>query len=505
MSWVIWVGFVAFVLAMLIVDLLVINRGSKPVSVRQALAWTGVTIVVSLSFAGVVWLMYNANWMGIASDMERWRAERPDGGALMGMSTGREAAVQFLGAWLLEYALSIDNLFVFAVIFRFYSVPVQYQRRVLFWGILGALVLRGGMIIAGAATVKRFEYTFYLFGAILLWTAYKMLRSGDDQPQDLERSVTVRVARKLYPVTDSYAGDRFFTRIEGRHMATPLFLVMLVVTLMDVVFAVDSIPAALGMTRDGFLVFSSNVLAIMGLRSLYFALAAVMDKFRYLKVSLVFVLAFIGIKMLLEDPAHLVLSHPLELHPAVSFMIVVGILSAGLIASALASRKERLQRRAPIDDLTVAAQHTWRRARRVVVLVVGLTIVFVVAPVVGALPGPGGLFVAAAGLGLLATEFVWARNWLRKIKAAATGASSAIQKKPKPWLVPLVGLGIAGVIWGLHEALPRVQEATQWRWLSHARGDHIWTLSIGPILAYLWWSFLTLRGWMQYRRCPPSA
>lgn len=462
-----WGGFILFVLVMLFLDLMVVNRKAHVISAREAIAWTCVCIVLALIFNGLVYFMYRDHWLGLGLG--------PEGKVLL---SGAEAAQVFFGGWLVEYSLSMDNIFVIALIFQYFRVPGQYQHRVLFWGILGALVMRGVMIAAGTTLVQRFDWTLYLFGAFLIYTAIRMLMAGDETP-DPERGWIVRTARRILPMTPGYEGERFFSKVDGRLAMTPLFLVLLVVETTDVVFAVDSIPAILGITTDPFIVFTSNVFAILGLRSMYFALAAIIDKFRYLKVSLVFVLAFVGVKMLIKDLYHI--------PTTASLITIVAMLCLGLVASAFASRRERRRRRPPIDDLAYAAELAWKRARRVVILVVGLTIIFIIAPLTGLIPGPGGIPVAIAGLALLATEFVWARNLLvsmkRRAQALATSADAlVIGSRPRPWLILPVVLAYLGAVallvyYGSHSG--------HWKLFL--------LLSAGPGLAIGYWAYATIR------------
>ena len=353
-----YAGFVAFVLVMLALDLGVLNRGAHVFSAKRALAFTGVTIVLSLMFGGFVYWAYDADFAGLGTRFREMEAAAattvptsvptppqtpPDvasipsdgtaGSSIASLtpgsspaqpSTGRQAATQYITGWLVEYSLSLDNIFVIALIFGYFKVPQMYQHRVLFWGVLGALILRGIMIAAGAALLTRFHWMIYVFGGFLVLTAAKLMFSGDGEVHP-DRNWAVRIARKLYPVSPHYDGQNFFTTYNGARAMTPLFLVLLVVETTDVIFAVDSIPAIFGITRDPFLVFTSNVFAILGLRSLYFALAAVMGLFRFLKQSLVFVLAFVGVKMLLASVYHI--------DAILSLGVILGILAIGVVAS----------------------------------------------------------------------------------------------------------------------------------------------------------------------------
>jgi len=319
MNWLIWLGFFAIFIGVLALDLGVLHREAKAMQVRQALGWTVVWIVVALSFAGLVYGVYEYQWFG-------WHAigEDPPDGA--------EAAIQFVTGYLLEWSLSVDNIFVIAIIFTYMKIPAQFQYRVLFWGIIGAIVLRGAMIAMGAALIHAFDWTFYLFGAILLYSAWRMLRSEDDQ-FDPGKSVLVRLARRVYPVTDKLDGERFFTLVDGARAATPLFVTLLLVDFADVVFAVDSIPAIFAVTQEPFIVFTSNAFAILGLRSLYFAIAGLMAMFKYIKLSLIFILGFVGVKMILH--------HHFEIPHVASLGVIVGFLAIGIVASIWSTRREQ--------------------------------------------------------------------------------------------------------------------------------------------------------------------
>lgn len=298
MTSILWIAFVVFVLVMLTLDLFVVNRKPHVIDTRQALLWTGVCVVMALGFNVLVYFIYEHNWFHIADSYGQVHARGGD------EAVGMEAATKFLTGWLVEYSLSLDNIFVIAIIFEHFRVAPKYQHRVLFWGILGALILRGIMIGLGAPIVQHFEWVLYIFGALLIYTGVRLIRQKEETMHP-ENGIVFRTANRIFPVAKGYEGDRFFVRQHGKYHATILFLVLLVVETTDVVFAVDSIPAIFGITTDPFIVFTSNVFAILGLRSLYFALASLKDKFEYLKFSLAFVLAFVGVKMLLEGVHHL--------------------------------------------------------------------------------------------------------------------------------------------------------------------------------------------------------
>jgi len=270
-----WVVFLVGVAVLLIVDLGVVGRRGETMPTRTALAWSAVWISFGLSFSLAVWA---------------WR--------------GGVAAQEYLAGYLIEESLSIDNLFVFMIVFGSLGIALRYQRKVLFWGILGAIVLRGTFIFVGVSILQRFEWVIYLFGALLVFTAYRLIRSHGVQV-DPERNPLVRIARRLFPVDVDYEGNAFTVRKAGRRMLTPLVIALVAVESADVVFAVDSVPAVLAVTSDPFVAFTSNVCAILGLRALYFALAGSLQRFEYLSWGLAIVLGFVGVKMLLSQVLHI--------------------------------------------------------------------------------------------------------------------------------------------------------------------------------------------------------
>jgi tellurite resistance protein TerC len=272
-----WVGFCVFILIMLAIDLGLFNRKPHEISYRNAAVWSGVWVALALLFAGLLF--------------------GPLGWELFGAAR-HEKALQFVAGYLIELSLSVDNLFVFLLIFSYFKVPPKYQHRVLYWGVLGALVMRVAMIIAGTELIDRFHWIIYIFGAFLVYTGAQMLRGGETEIEP-ENNVVVRFVSRYVPITRHYERRKFFTIVDGKRVGTLLLLVLIVVEVTDLVFAVDSIPAIFGVTTDRFIVYTSNVFAILGLRTFYFLLAGVVEKFHYLKVGLGIVLSFIGLKMLL--------------------------------------------------------------------------------------------------------------------------------------------------------------------------------------------------------------
>jgi tellurite resistance protein TerC len=301
-----WIGFNVFVLAMLAIDLGVFHRKAHAVSGKEALIWSVVWISLSLLFNLIIYLFWDR--MVPASAY-----------------TNSEAALAFLTGYLIEKSLSVDNIFVFILIFSFFAVPSAYQHRVLFWGILGALIMRGTLIFIGAALLEQFHWIIYVFGAFLVFTGIRMALSNSEENVQPDKNPVVKFFRRFMPVTENFEGDKFFVRRAGRLLATPLFLILLVVESTDLVFAVDSIPAIFAVTRDPFIVYTSNVFAILGLRALYFLLANVMDKFQYLKVGLSAVLVFIGVKMVIDGFYHIPIG--------ISLGVVASILTISVLAS----------------------------------------------------------------------------------------------------------------------------------------------------------------------------
>lgn len=301
-----WVGFNVFVLAMLAIDLGVFHRKAHTVSIREATAWSVVWVTLSLIFNyGVYHFM------------------------------GPEKGLEFLTGYLIEKALSVDNIFVFVLLFSYFRVPAMYQHRILFWGILGALIMRGAMIGAGAMLISRFHWIIYVFGAFLVVTGIRMAMQGDEEI-DPEANPILKLVRKFLPVTNHYHGQSFFVR-EERHgrmkvVATPLLVVLILVETTDLIFAVDSIPAIFAVTTDAFIVYSSNVCAILGLRALYFLLAGVIHKFHYLKLGLSIVLVFVGTKMLIVEFYKIPI--------VVSLLVVAAVLAAAITLSLMYPKKE---------------------------------------------------------------------------------------------------------------------------------------------------------------------
>ncbi|MFZ4150827.1 TerC family protein [Streptomyces pseudogriseolus] len=299
-----WIVFVVIVVVSLAVDLFA-HRTAHTIGFREATAWSAAWITLAVLFGGVVFLV-----------------------------VGTDAGVEYTTAWLLEKSLSVDNLFVFALIFSYFQVPRAYQHRVLFLGVLGALVFRGLFLAAGVAVVSSFTAVLYVFAAILFWSTYKILK-GEDESFDPGKSVAVRLLRKVIPVRDEYAGPHFFVKEAGRRVATPLLAVVAAIEAADLVFAVDSVPAVLAVSSDVFIVYTSNAFAILGLRALYFMLAGLLDRFHYLSYGLALILGFIGVKLVLQATHETVSTAVPEIPSLVSLAVIVVVLAVAITVSVL--------------------------------------------------------------------------------------------------------------------------------------------------------------------------
>ncbi len=303
----VWFALTGVIVVLLVADLLLVHRTAHVITIKEAAIESTIWISIGLLF-GVVMIV----WQGAA------------------------AGGEYYAGFLIEKSLSVDNVFVWAVIFSFFAVPREYQFRVLFWGIFGALVLRAIFIFAGVAIIERFEWVLYIFGAFLIYTAWKIARHDEEKEVDYNKNIAMRLVRRFVPTTDRYDGQKLFTRVSGRLLATPLFAVLILIEVTDVVFAVDSVPAVLAVSREPFIVFASNAFAILGLRSLYFLLGGMQGRFRYLNIGLGVILAFVGTKMLL-------IGRPFEVHlpTYVSLGVIAAVLAVSIWLSLRADRRDR--------------------------------------------------------------------------------------------------------------------------------------------------------------------
>ncbi|MEH6512856.1 TerC family protein [Maribacter arcticus] len=311
---IVWIVFIAFVLIFLALDLGVFHKNDHVIKSKEAGIWTAIWVTIAFSFSGVIYWLFNSGLI-----------DNPTG------LTPNNAVLKYITGYLIELSLSVDNIFVIAVIFSSFKIPPLYQHRVLFWGILGAIVFRALMIFFGVALITKFEWIIYIFGIFLLYTAFKMLK-GDENDFDPKNSFVFKQIKKIYPITTSMHGHDFFVKKIGVNAATPLFIALIVIELTDILFALDSIPAILAITTDPFIVFTSNILAILGLRSMYFLISRMLEKFRYINYSLVVILAFVGLKMLF--------SHYLELPEWVSIVVISVALASGVLSSVFIKERD---------------------------------------------------------------------------------------------------------------------------------------------------------------------
>jgi tellurite resistance protein TerC len=360
------------------------------------LAWTIAWFVLALCFNVFVYFLYENNWLGW-TDL----ASHAFG--------GQQAAIQFLTGFLMEKSLSVDNIFVIAMIFSYLKVPMVEQQRMLLWAVLGAIGLRAIMIVLGTVLMIRFQWIVYLFGGVLIATAARMLMIRQDNI-NIGRNPLVSLAKKLYPLTDDFRGGRFFSTLHGNRAITPLLLALILVASSNLMFAFNSIPAIFAVTQDPFLVFTSNIFSVLGLRALYFTIGVYVDRFRYIKLSLIFILVYLAIKIMLIH------YYPI---PNITSLAIIGIvLTLGILASLFVPPMDADRSVKPLfNDVVTLAVLSYRQARRIVVLVLGTSVLLIgIAMIV--LPGPA-VVVIPIGLGILAVEFAWARRWLQKIRQTA--------------------------------------------------------------------------------------
>ena len=305
---IVWILFLVAVLIFLALDLGVFNKNPHIINTKEASLWTVIWVTLSFLFSGVIYWIYSENYISNPDNL------KPSG-----------AMLKFITGYLIELSLSIDNIFVIAVIFAAFKIPQKYQHRVLFWGILGAIIFRAGMILFGVLLISKFSWTTYIFGGFLIFTALKMLFSKNDDKFEPKKSFVYKTLRKIIPITRDIDGEHFFVKRKHLTAATPLFVALIVIEIMDILFAVDSVPAILAITADPFLVFSSNIFAILGLRSMYFFLANMLERFSHLEFSLIAILSFVGFKMLLHDF--------IELPEWVSLTFIALSLAAGILVS----------------------------------------------------------------------------------------------------------------------------------------------------------------------------
>lgn len=388
----IWWLFLLLIAGLIFLDLGVLHRKAKDLSLYEAVALSTFWITLGLSFAVVIYLVYEYKWFSDSINLT---------------IDSKTAVTQYLTAYLVEESLSLDNLFVIALIFQTLKIPLGHQHRVLLLGIIGAIVMRGIFIVLGVFLANEISWMNYVFGSILLFSAIKLLIDSQQPEMHPQQGTILRIAKRWLPYTDNIANGDFFVRVAGKLTMTPLFIALLMVESADLIFAVDSIPAVIGISRDPFIIFSSNVFAILGLRAMYFLLAAAITKLRFLKATLILILGFIGIKMLI--------AHYYEISAATSLLVICTFLLLGVLSS-LISNHAPVVGESPVGlaRLTALYEFTFASLRRAIILLVGTTVV-IIGIIMIVTPGPA-FIVIPVGLAILATEFVWAKRLLSKFK-----------------------------------------------------------------------------------------
>ena len=407
---IVWVstGLFLLVAVMVALDLGMFRPKGHALSTTEAIVWSAFWVVVTFVFNASLSLIDEPTWLDI--------------GRLLGQEVGGPgAALTFLTGYLAEKCLSVANIVVIALIFAYLRLPLMAQQRVLIWGVLAAVLMRGVMVALGLVLVPRLPWLAYLLGGLLMLTAAKILIARHDNLEP-SKNPAVWMVRRWYGVAPHDDARRFFTRLEGQPAVTPLFLALLMVATTDLVFAIDAVPAIYAVTGYPFLVITCNLFAVLGLRALYFAVAGILEKFQYMKMSLVFVLAFLGVQMLL------VRSHPIPTAPVLA--VLAGILAVGLVASIAGAWRDTAALASPLaEELAGLAVLTYTNVRRALIFLIGSSVLLVGLAMV-VLPGPA-ILVIPAGLAILATEFAWARRLLRKIKDKARTLSDAVRIFPK--------------------------------------------------------------------------
>ena len=521
-----WVIFAVVVLVLVVFDLGLTTRRPKVIRPTDAFVSFTLWLLAAAAFSVGVYYVYESNILNLEATFE-YSIDRKTVD-----NDGHSAWLQYLACYVLELALSLDNLAVLALLLAYYRVPRAVLGRALFWTILVTLCLRLLAIFSCAWFVREASWFRWVLGAILVVAVFRVLVLPD-QKTDFDRHWYVRLIRRLIPISPEFNGQRLLTRVKddrgrSRLMATPIVLVVLSAGLLDIVFAADSVPALFSITKDPTLAFTASTMAILGLRSLFLALSEVVGRFRYLRVSVLFILLYVAGKMFL--------SWYQDVPTLVSLIVFATITLAGVGASIVRHRlthpgappplgeageippaiisEEELQRPTPLEDITGAVESTKRNLRKIVVLIVGTLVVLVLAPLVGLLPGPGGLIVAAAGLGILATEFIWARRLLMQVKSKTqkvADSTGALARKTPVWVVPIALTAYLGLVALLVYMAP-LHVPASWTLGLKPHGAKITAgliiaIAVGPAVAVFYWAFMTVQAWRGGRaaRAPHAA
>ncbi len=480
MTILLWLIFLVVIGTLIVIDLGLVTRRPRVVTPVEALASFSLWVLSAVGFSLLVWYVYEKNWLNLEATLAEVL------GPVKKDLDGEAAWVQWITCYVVEMALSLDNIAIAALLLRYFKIPRPLVSRTLFWSTLVSLIVRLVLILASAWLLRSFEWVKWAFCAVLMLAMLRTLLAPDETTE-FDRKLAVRAIRRFIPISPTHHGQRLFVRVEGDLGITPIMLVVLVLCVADLTFALDSAPALFSVTRDPFLAFSASAFALLALRSLYFALTGVLGRFRYLRVSLVFILLCVACKMFLVSRHEAFF----ELHATlITLAIVAGIMAMGVGASAVRYRMKggapetaEAARPSPLEDLSEAVEVSRRNFRKVVILIVGSAIVLIAAPLVGLLPGPGGIFVAAAGLAVLATEFVWAKRLLNKVKdqgRAMAERADKVASRTSPWLVAPVVIVFVGAVFALaHYVFTR-------------HTSLVYLVSIGPAIAIGYWAYKTI-------------
>lgn len=513
MTWELWACVAAAVLVIIAIELGVLTRRAREIAPSEAFVRTAMWVVLTAALGVAMFYLYQARFDAAATPPPTTpppaAVDGPlpdlDPAEIVGIAhgvvggpidaaviNGRTAILQFVTAYVIELALSADNIAVLVLLIAYFRLPRELVARSLFWAVLVSLLARLGLVLGGAELLRRASWVHYAFGGLLIIAMLRMLLMPDAST-DFGRSALVRLVRGVFRIAPHTDAQQLTTRVDGHRALTPLAVVAIAAAVADITFALDSVPAVFAVTREPVIAFAASAMAVLALRSMYFALEPVIGRFRYLKVSLVFVLLYVAAKsfVIRETP----------IPTLVTLGVVAMVMGIGIGASVLYNRLHppEVQRGAlrPIDDLAELA--SWRNIRRGTILIIGAVIIVVGVAIIGPLPGPGGIPVVAAGLGLLATEFVWAQRMLRQFRDKTVELQKQTDKmaeKSNPWLVPLVVGAYWGVFWLATWLLGH--------WGYSKTAKFLWLASIGTFLPIAYWAFKTLyETFKPARRDPP--
>lgn len=491
-----WIAFFALIGTLIVLDLVVVTRRPRAVSPDEGRSSVALWALAAIAFSIMLASVYRSNWQQLATLV----SDPIDNQRL----TGHAAWLQFVTCYALELALSIDNIAILALLYSFYRVPASLLPRVLFWSTILSLLARWGMVTGAAELLRAFPWFHWALGGVLVLAMLRLLVLPDERT-DFDRRWYVRVLRSITPFTPGYSGQRLTSKVDGRRAMTPLLLVVIVGAILDISFAADSVPAMFSVTRDPFIAFTASAFGILGLRSLYFALAPSLARFRYLRLSLTAILLFIAIKML---RAHFAEQEYRNVPTVVTLAVVTGVMMFGIGASILRNRSLGLKQPAPvpepsgtsetmpavIEDISEVIDVTRRNLRKVLILIAG-TSVIIFGIIIAPLPGPGPTILVPIGLALLATEFVWARMLLNRLKSGAFSISDkadAYVDRTSVWIVPLILLGWWLTAWGVMH------------WL-HLKWYYVLAIFGSPFVPVSAWAFNYFRTRYLSRKKQPGA